>query len=186
MFLSPWLRDRKPRSVHPRTRPTRRPGTRARSAARLSVERLEGRALPSLLGPGSIDLVPTSPTSVTNTIPFGNNTDFGFTGFIYRNVPAFTLVPGQKFAFDLGALNDVDVRRNIYFAVANRNPAPPVLDIFRTSVISQGVRALGWTQVVSDNQIPLNPRGNLVSGDYELTYTAEAPFTFPGGGLIVG
>ena len=34
----------------------------------------------SHLGPGSIDITPASPTFVSNCIPFGNNTSFGFTG----------------------------------------------------------------------------------------------------------
>jgi hypothetical protein len=55
-----------------------------------------------------------------------------------------------------------------------------------SNVTSQGIRALAWTKVVSDSQIPLNPRSNFATGDYELMYTAEAPFSFPGGGLIVG
>ncbi len=37
-----------------------------------------------------------------------------------------------------------------------------------------------------DTQLPGNPLGNNVIGDYELTYTAVAPFSFPGGGLIIG
>ncbi|MHC4603774.1 MAG: PKD domain-containing protein [Planctomycetota bacterium] len=137
----------------------------------------------SHLGPGSIDIVPTSPTSVGNCIPFGNNTSYDFTGFIYRNIPAFELRPGCQFAFDLGYQNNVDIRRNIYFAVANKNPD---LVPYRNNVISQGIRALGWTQVVSDSQIPQNPRGNSIQGDYELIYTSEGSFSFPGGGLIVG
>ena len=137
----------------------------------------------SHLGPGSIDITPASPTFVRNCIPFGRNTG-GFSGFIYRNVPPFSVAPGSRIAFDLGALNDVDVRRNIYLATANMNPAPVP---FSPNVVSQGIfAASGWSQVVSDAQVPLSPRGNLVAGDYELVYTIEAPFTFPGGGLIVG
>ncbi len=139
----------------------------------------------SHLGPGSLDITPASPTSVSNCIPFGNNTIFGFTGFIYRNVAAFDLLPGTQFAFDLGSQNDVDIRRNIFFATANKNPAPPVNS--GINVVSQGiVPASGWTQVVSDAQIPQNSRGNFVKDDYELVYAAEASFSFPGGGLIVG
>jgi hypothetical protein len=115
---------------------------------------------------------------VANCIPFGTNTQFGFSGFIYRNVPAFQLKPGGHLSFDLGSLNDVDIRRNIYLAVASANPA--------AGGNSQNISALGWTKVVSDSQVPLNPRGDFVRGNYELTYTAEAPFDFTGGGFIVG
>lgn len=129
-------------------------------------------------------IVPTGPTEIANCIPFGNTTDYGFTGFIYRNVPAFSVVAGSEISFDLGAQNAQDTRRNIYLAVANVNPAPAVMVDY--DIVSQGIRALSWTQVVSDAQTPLNPRGNEVIGDYELTYAVEAPFAFPGGGLIVG
>jgi hypothetical protein len=62
----------------------------------------------SHLGPGWLNITPASSTSVSNCIPFGNNTIFGFTGFIYRKVAAFNLLPGTQFAFDLGSQNDVD------------------------------------------------------------------------------
>ena len=137
------------------------------------------------LGPGTTHVIPTSLTNVGNCIPFGGNMGFGFTGFIYRNVPGFTITPGTKFAFDLGNLNNVDVRRNIYFAVANINPGPPIHNNFDITT-SQGIKALAWTKVASDTQVPLNPKGNFIMGDYELIYTAEASFSFPGGGLIVG
>lgn len=131
----------------------------------------------------SVGMIPTSTTTVFNCIPLGINTTFGFSGFIYRNVPPFTLLPGDQFAFDLGAQNNVDVRRNVYFGVANKNPAPGGCG---TNVVSQGIKSLGWTQVVSDSQMPLNPRGNTVKGDYELVFTAETMFQFPGGGFIIG
>jgi hypothetical protein len=126
----------------------------------------------------NISITPASPTTVDNCIPFGDNTEFGFTGFIYRNVPGFSINPGAKLKFDLGNTNDLDIRRNIYIAQANLNPA--------AGGASQGVQALGWTKIVSDSQIPTNPRGNTTVGDYELTYTIEASFSFSGGGLILG
>jgi hypothetical protein len=127
-----------------------------------------------------VEIVPANSASlgVANCIPFGDNVSYQFTGFIYRNVPAFQMEAGDQFAFDLGALNDVDVKRNIYFAVANANPA--------AGGGTQNIRALGWTKVASESQTPLTPRGDTIKGNYELTYTAEAPFTFPGGGFIVG
>lgn len=133
---------------------------------------------------GAIRIIPASPTNVGNCIPFGANRDFGFTGFIYRNVPAFALRNGGTIAFDLGSTNDLDVRRNIYFAIANKNPAPAPAQLDDES---QEIRvASDWTQVVSDTQTPRNARGNFISGDYELRYTATARFEFPGGGLLVG
>jgi hypothetical protein len=135
--------------------------------------------------PGVLTVAPGSPTEVNNCIPFGDNVTFGFTGFIYRNVPSFTLRRGDQIAFDLGGRNDVPVRRNIYLAAANKNPQPAEFadDL---NIVSQGVRATGWTRIVSEGQLPRNARGNLVVGDFELTYTAEAPFVFAGGGFTIG
>jgi hypothetical protein len=130
------------------------------------------------------EVIAASPTTIQNCIPFGANTSFGFTGFIYRDLPAFELSPGQTISFDLGSQNDRAVRRNIFFSVANIDPEPAVVDA--GNVVSQGVKALSWTQVVSDTQVPLNPRGNFVRSDFELVYLSEASFSFPGGGLIVG
>lgn len=134
-------------------------------------------------GPGTIHIVPASPTAVGNCIPFGNNTAFGFTGFIYRNVPAFSLGVGKKFAFDLGSLNGQQLRRDIYLSQANLNPTLPPPS-FNTP--SQGLKATTWVKVASTTQVPSSPFGNFVSGDYELVYTAENAFNFTGGALIVG
>lgn len=123
---------------------------------------------------GGVYLVPEGSPRVGNCIPFGNNTTSGFSGFVYRDVPAFSMRPGTRFAFDLGGLNDVDVRRNVYFAPTHEDPE------------LGGVAAVEWTQVVSEQQVPENPRGNTVVGDYELVYTSESDFSFGGGGLAVG
>ncbi|MEX2611067.1 MAG: Ig-like domain-containing protein [Gemmatimonadota bacterium] len=133
----------------------------------------------------ALAIEPLDVKGVGNCFPFGGNTNYSFMGFIYRNVPAFTLSPGDKIAFDMGALNFDETRRNIFFAVANKNPGPPQLGS-GSNVVSQGIAAQSWHQVVSDAQVPLNPHGNTVIGDYELIYTAEASFAFPGGGFIVG
>jgi hypothetical protein len=124
---------------------------------------------------GALNVVPSTP-KVGNCMPFANNVDFGFSGFIYRNIPAFTLRPGTVIAFDLAGINDRDVRREIYFSAADHNPGPG----------KGNVRALGWTKVVSDTQVPSTPRGNSTVGDYELRYRAESDFTFGGGGFIIG
>jgi hypothetical protein len=121
-------------------------------------------------------------------IPFGSNDLFSFTGFIYRDVPAFSLAVGDVIAFDLREANDVQTRRTIFFAAANKNPAACVYDPTTAQITNpQGIAAAsGWTQVVSETQIPQNPFGDAVIGNFELRYTAEAPFTFAGGGLLVG
>lgn len=144
------------------------------TAATLAVSVLPASAD---LGPGAVSITPASPTSVGNCIPFGSN-DYGVSGFVYRNVAAFELPAGSKIAFDLGALNDVDIHRYIYLSATNINPAA-------YNYASQGVKATGWTQVVSAVQTPESPRGNSIQGDYELVFTTTAPFSFAGGGLAV-
>ena len=140
------------------------------------------------LGSSKIEIVPTEfPDGFGNVVPFGNNVQFGFSGFIYRDVPAFTLEVGDVIAFDLRGANSVHVRRTIFFATANKNPAPCDFDAFSANAGFQGIAASsGWTQVVSETQVPQNPFGDDVLGNFELRYTAEAPFAFPGGGLLVG
>jgi hypothetical protein len=152
------------------------PGEDAAAAAAAAATLFEG----SFAGTPLLSIIPASPTFLNNCIPFGNNTDFGFTGFIYRDVPAFNMNVGDKIRFDLGALNSVDIRRNIYFSAANKNPEGP------NCARSQGVAAVSWSQVVSDGQIPVNSMGNNIVGDFELTYLAESAFSFVGGALLVG
>jgi hypothetical protein len=131
-----------------------------------------------------VDLVPvvTNGLSSLTCIPFGDNVHFGFTGMIYRNVPPFRMRRGDGIAFDLAAPTGEDARREIWFAVAAHNPQELLYGGRRVP----NVWTLGWLKVVSDSQVPRNPRGNGVIGDYELEYRAEADFDFPGGGLIVG
>ena len=110
----------------------------------------------------------------SNCIPFGNgdpNSYGNYKGFVYQNVPAFTLAVGDTIAFDLGAQNDNDIVMNIAFAATLSNG-------------SDQEDSNGFTQVVSAGT-PSEPRGNNTTGDYELKYTADAPFTFGGGGLII-
>ena len=157
--------------------------------ARIGLAVLATAAM-TLLQPGSVHagsqvrLAPKDPTSVSNCIPFGNDTDYGFTGFIYRNVPAFNLERGDKIAFDLGATNDVVTRREIYLSAANKNPDEAQLD--GDNVVSQGITATEWVKVSSEDHAPHPGRGNEVTGDYDLRYRVESDFSFPGGGLIIG
>ena len=156
-----------------------------RVVALLALVVLVSGSSPASAGVGNVVKIrPGSQATVGNCIPFGNNTDWGFTGFIYRDIPAFSLPAGHTFAFDLGALNDVPTRRNIYFSAANKDPDPPVVE--GGNVVSQGVAAVKWVQVVRDVQTPKNPLGDTTIGNYELRYRATADFDFPGGGLIVG
>ncbi|HYO47664.1 MAG TPA: hypothetical protein VEY33_13340 [Gemmatimonadota bacterium] len=140
------------------------------------------------LGSSKVEIVPAVSQVLNNVIPFGVNVQFSFTGFIYRNVSAFSLEVGDVIAFDLVGANSVEIRRTIFFATANKNPAACVFNPFTGQITNpQGIAtSSGWTQVVSETQIPQNAFGDGVLGNFELRYTAQAPFTFPGGGLLVG
>lgn len=141
------------------------------------------------LGTSKVEIALTDIFPGLNAVPFGRNDLFSFSGFIYRNVPAFNLEVGDVIAFDMREANDSQVRRTIFFATANKNPAACALDPTTLQITNpQGVAATasGWTQVVSETQIPQNAFGDGVIGNFELRFAAEAPFSFPGGGLLVG
>ncbi|MGE0020968.1 MAG: T9SS type A sorting domain-containing protein [Draconibacterium sp.] len=130
-------------------------------------------------GTSKVEVIAQSPTSTENCIPFGQNTEYGFQGFVYRDIPAFTMNVGDSICFDLGNTNDVPINRNIYFSAANINPAP-------YNGTSQGVAAVNWVLVVPESQTPINPYGNTIVGDFELVYVCTSSFSFPGGGFIIG
>ena len=112
-----------------------------------------------------------------NCYPFGIGTQTGpetwtpFAAFIYQNVPSFELQTGDTLAFDLEAVNNADIE----------------LDIALARTVSNGTIVEGepFKQVVGNDQTPANPRGDTTVGNFELQFTAEAPFSFPGGGLII-
>jgi hypothetical protein len=95
-------------------------------------------------------------------------------GFVYQNVPPFELKTGDKLAFDLAAPNDADIGLEIAMAPTLANGGGFGV-----------VPTIPFTRVVGNTQIPAEPRGNAIPGDYELEFTAEAAFSFLGGGLIV-
>ena len=124
------------------------------------------------LADADVTITPASP-SVSSCFPFGIG-NIGWTpysGFIYQNVPAFNLQPGDIIAFDLGAQNDTDIQLEIAMAPAIGNGA----------LNESG----SFTTIVSNTQIPQNPRGDNIIGNYELRFTVEHPFSFPGGGLLI-
>ena len=123
-----------------------------------------------------ITIFPDSP-NVENCFPFGNGGVLGgdvwgpFMGFIYQNIPPFILAPGDIIAFDLGEVNGADVQVDIELAATTSNG---------------GVDPGGsFVKIVSNTQTPLNPNGDTIVGDFEMQFTVEAPFVFPGGGLII-
>ena len=108
---------------------------------------------------------------IGNCIPFGNGASYDITGHIYQNVPAFEMSPGDEIAFDLAVPNDVDISLNISLA---------------TTTVNGGNEptAAGFTQIVTDGT-PAVPRGDSTQGNFELAFTVDAPFSFPGGGLVI-
>ncbi len=118
-----------------------------------------------------LDVTGPSSYPAGNCIPFGDGFIFGdFMGFVYKDMPAFDLAPGDTIAFDLYAKNDVDIEMNV--AIAHTTVNGGTAEDFT-----------GFLPIASGT--PTTPRGNLVSYDYELAWVAEFPVSFPGGGLIV-
>jgi hypothetical protein len=119
----------------------------------------------------TVTVFPNNP-AVENCNPFGRGVLWPpYAAFIYQNVPSFELSTGDTLAFDLGAVNDADIQ----------------LDIALARTVSNGTIVEGepFKQVVSNSQTPQNPRGDTTVGNFELRFTAQAPFSFPGGGLII-
>lgn len=145
----------------------RRAGHRPLVAAALACLIAVAPAAQAASGLLLVSVVPTSSTQVTNCIPFGSSA-FGASGFVYRNVPSFSLPVGGILAFDLGARNDVDIHRDVYL-----------------SNLDYAERPTGWVRIAPSSQTPLNPRGDEIVGNYELEWTATAPFSHSAGGLAV-
>ena len=128
------------------------------------------------LGAGSAEaatmtIAPSAPESGTNTYPFGWNGWNPTLLFVYKNIPAFSLRTGDTISFDLQGTNNVPIQLAIALAP--------------TTVNGGDVPAAAFTPVVPNTQVPANPTGNTVTGDYELTFTAQVPFSLPGGGMVM-
>ena len=129
-------------------------------------------AIGSAQAAATVAVTPTSPTMGIQTAPFGASDVWAaYMAWAYKDVPAFNLKAGDTVAFDLTEQNDVDIQLQIAMAPATTNGGD--------------VNSGPFTQIVPNTQIPANPRGNSTFGDYELTFTAQAPFNFPGGGLLI-
>jgi len=125
--------------------------------------------------PGVAQVLTIEPvtTNVGNCVPFGRSTNGPYTGFIYQNIPAFSLLPGDSLAFDLAG------------TVPNDNPIEYDIELAPTTV-NGGSEASGtFTKVVSNTQQAAVPNGDTILGNYELAFIVEAPFSFSGGGLII-
>jgi hypothetical protein len=106
-------------------------------------------------------------------------------GFVYRNVEPFDLSPGDTIAFDLQVHDPVDPTRTdlgfrpqVDLALAHASdPANPFLPDHVAGSTTDFT-------TVAHGGIASGP-GNQVVRDYDLVYTVDAPFHFPGGGLII-
>ncbi|MEZ4361847.1 MAG: OmpA family protein [Kofleriaceae bacterium] len=101
-------------------------------------------------------------------------------GFVYRNVEPFALVPGDTIAFDLqmraGDPDDLGFRPQLDLALAHASdPSLPFKpdDLPGSDFITVATAATAASA------------GNRTVQDYELTFTVDQAFTFPGGGLII-
>ena len=94
-----------------------------------------------------------------------------FMGFIYRDIPAFNLNPGDVLAFDLGAVNDFDVALDIEMVATTENGGT--------------VEAGAFTKVVSNTYNPLKARGDTTVDNFDLRFIVDSAYSFPGGGLII-
>jgi hypothetical protein len=129
-------------------------------------------AIGSAQAASTVAVTPTSPTLGINSAPFGESDVWAaYMAWAYRDIPAFSLKAGDTVAFDLTEQNDVDIQLQIAMAPTTTNGGD--------------VNSGPFTEIVPNTQIPANPRGNSTLGDYELNFTAQTPFNFPGGGLVI-
>jgi hypothetical protein len=127
-----------------------------------------------LANAGTVTIQGNSPT-VGNCYPFGGTDNspgwVPFAGFVYKNVPKFNLQPGDTLAFDLAVQNDVNIQLQI--------------DMVATTTNGGDTPAGSFITLVPNAQLPQNPMGNTILGDFELGFKVTQGFNFPGGGLII-
>lgn len=108
--------------------------------------------------------------SVGNCIPFGCPDTYGpHAGFIYKDIAAFTLNPGDIIAFDTGGIqNDKELHFDLSLAATAVNGGK-IAD------------SSGFTLVSS---LGSGFYGDSVVGNYDIAFVVNTTFTFAGGGLI--
>ena len=131
-------------------------------------------AAPSALAERQITVLPNNYT--TSCFPFGDSglllQDWKpYMAFVYKNIPSFEVKSGDTLAFDTAAVNDGTVQLQI--------------DLAPTTSNGSDVQAQPFKQVVSNTQTPANPTGDTSVGNFDMRFKTEAPFSFPGGGLII-
>ncbi len=103
-----------------------------------------------------------------------------YMGLVYRNVEPFELVAGDTIAFDIqmqvGDPDDLGFAPQLDLALAH---APDPMKPFEPADLPGS----DFTTVAHD-AIAASP-GNRTVEDYELSFTVDTRFSFPGGGLII-
>jgi len=117
----------------------------------------------------------------TCSIGTDNDIWLPYMGFVYRNVEPFELVPGDIIAFDIALRStdpaDMGFSPQLDIALAY---APDPANPFRPADLP----GTSDFTVVAQDGIAAS-RGNHVVEDYDLAFTVDAPFKFPGGNLII-
>jgi OmpA-OmpF porin, OOP family len=103
-------------------------------------------------------------------------------GFVYRSVEPFDLAVGDTIAFDLRMPDDkpadLGFRPQLDLALAHASdPATPFVPDHAAGATTD-FTTIGHAAIASGP-------GNRVLRDYDLVFTADTPFHFPGGGLII-
>jgi uncharacterized protein (TIGR03382 family) len=103
-----------------------------------------------------------------------------YMGFVYRNVEPFELFPGDRIAFDIQMRaadpDDLGFAPQLDLALAH---APDPLKPF----VPADIQGSDFITVAHDAIAA--SFGNRTVGDYELAFTVDTRFSFPGGGLIL-
>jgi hypothetical protein len=151
-----------------------RQGLKVGVVVALIASSLASSSAASAASPNTITIGAATPNA-GNCWPFGGFLADGGWGpnfaFVYQNIPAFALRPGDIVAFDLVATNETDVRLDVAMAPTTAN--------------GNDVNSGPFTTVANNAQIPANPRGDSTLSNYELQWTTSPRFDFPGGGLLI-
>jgi hypothetical protein len=106
--------------------------------------------------------------TLADCAPFGGGSALQSNYWFYRytNIPASTLKMGDILAFDLGRANEFI-------------PAFASIAVATPSEDSIG----SYTSIVGDSAA--SSKGDTIIGNFELNFTISAPYSFPGGALIM-
>lgn len=146
--------------------------TAALLTATAAIAVVAGPASASAASP-TLTIAPASPGTSSSCFPFDlADTWTPYAAFIYKNLPAFSAQPGDVLAFDSDGPN------------TSGEKAQEQIDLAATTTNGGDVPAGPFTQVVS-NSTPASGVGDSAIGNFDLHFNIVAPFSFPGGGMIM-